>query len=119
MRTGVVYLYNYTGDNNCVGLNCPLYEEVGQVYPDRDDTRFGSALASETAVAQDACTGLYRVCVNASEAMEKKPRYKKQAASVHAVSDAMLRRAIWSVAYWAQNEFVADPEWGFLPVWGA
>lgn len=80
--------------------------------------RFNSALDQQEAVAQDACQGLYRVCVNASRHMEDKPRYKKQAGTVHDVPDAMLRRAVWSACYWSQNEFVATPDWGFLPVWG-
>jgi hypothetical protein len=81
--------------------------------------RFVSALDQQEAVAQSACQGLYRVCVQASKHMEDKPRYKKQAESVGNVPDAMLRRAVWSASYWALNEFPATPDWGFLPVWGA
>jgi hypothetical protein len=79
--------------------------------------RFVNALDQSEAVAQDACTGLYRVCVQASKHMEEKPRYKKQAQSVHDVPDTMLRRAVWAAAYWGQREHVASPEWGFLPQW--
>lgn len=80
--------------------------------------RFNSALDRQEAVAKDACQGLYRVCVQASNHMCSKPRYKKQAESVNTVPDNMLRRAIWATAYWAQREFPATPEWGFLPQWG-
>ena len=81
--------------------------------------RFVNALDHSEAVAQDACQGLYRVCVQASKHMEDKPRYKKQAESVNTVPDNLLRRAVWAAAYWGQNEFVATVEWGFAPVWGA
>ena len=79
--------------------------------------RFNSALDQQEAVVQDACQGLYRVCVQASKHMEDKPRYKKQAQSVHDVPDTMLRRAVWTAAYWGQNEHPATPAFGFLPVW--
>ena len=80
--------------------------------------RFMSALDRQEPIAQDACQGLYRVCVQASNHMATKPRYKRQAESVNTVPDSMLRRAVWSASYWSQNEFVATPEWGFMPVWG-
>jgi hypothetical protein len=80
--------------------------------------RFNSALAPQETVVQDACQGLYRVCVQASNHMATKPRYKRQAESVNTVPDSMLRRSIWSAAYWAQNELPATPAFGFLPVWG-
>ena len=79
--------------------------------------RFNSALASQEAVVQDACQGLYRVCVQASNHMATKPRYKRQAESVNTVPDSMLRRSIWAAAYWGQSEWPATPEWGFLPQW--
>ena len=76
--------------------------------------KFGAVLTStEPAVARTACAGLYRVCIAASKHMETKPRYKKQAQSVFDVPDNMLTRAVWSAAYWGQNEFAADSEWGF------
>jgi hypothetical protein len=78
---------------------------------------FNTALDQQETVAQGACQGLYRVCVNASKHMEEKPRYKKQAESVGNVPDVMLKRAVWSAAYWGQNEFVAGIDWGFNPLW--
>lgn len=77
---------------------------------------FGTALASEPAVARQACQSLLRVCYTASRAMEDKPRYKRQAKSVFDCDDATLRRAIWTSAYWCENEFDADGEWGFSPI---
>jgi hypothetical protein len=78
---------------------------------------FNTALDQQETVAQGACQGLYRVCVNASKHMEEKPRYKKQAESVGNVSDVMLKRAVWSASYWSQNEFEAGIDWGFNPLW--
>lgn len=77
-----------------------------------------TALATDEAVAVQACNALYRVCVTASNYMENKPRYKRQAQTVSEVSDQLLRRSVWTTAYWAQNEFVATPAWGFAPAWG-
>lgn len=78
---------------------------------------FGTALVSDPAVARGACQSLMRVCYTASRAMEDKgARYKKQAQSVFDCDDATLRRATWTAAYWSENEFVADGEWGFAPV---
>ena len=77
---------------------------------------FGSALAREPAVARTACQGLLRVCYTASQHMDTKQRYKKQAASVWDVSETLLRRAIWASAYWSQHEFADEmQEWGFNP----
>jgi len=77
---------------------------------------FGSALAREPVVARTACKGLLRVCYTASQHMETKPRYKKQAQTVWDVSDTLLRRAVWALAYWSQNEFADEMrEWGFNP----
>jgi len=76
---------------------------------------FASALASEPAVARQACQSLIRVCYTASKAMEDKPRYKKQAQSVFDCDDATLLRAVWTAAYWSENEFTADGDWGFAP----
>lgn len=80
--------------------------------------QFGAALAPDAPVARQACQSLIRVCYTASKAMEDKPRYKKQAQSVFDCDDATLRRAVWTAAYWAENEFEADEDWGFQPVRG-
>lgn len=83
---------------------------------------FGSALADSPIVARQATQGLLRVCYAASKHMEtkkyrgtSKKTYKEQAGQLWDVSDSMLRKSVWSVAYWAQHEFVADSEWGFQP----
>lgn len=77
---------------------------------------FGSALAREPVVARTACQGLLRVCYAASQHMDTKQRYKKQAATVWDVSETLLRRAVWASAYWSQHEFVEEmQEWGFRP----
>ena len=90
---------------------------------------FGSALATDPAVARTATQGLIRVCYAASKHMEDKAyldkrgqptarTYKKQAEQVWEVEDALLRRAVWASAYWSQNELKADSEWGFRPALG-
>lgn len=85
---------------------------------------FQSTLADEPAVARQACQGLLRVCYKASKCMESKPMgdaskskrtYKKQAGELWDVPECMLRKAVWAAAYWSQNEFEADSEWGFQP----
>ena len=63
-----------------------------------------------------AARSLTRVCVNASRAMEEKPRYKKQAQAVFEVDDATLRRAMWTACYWNLNEHEANLLWGFEPL---
>lgn len=78
---------------------------------------FNSALDQQQTVAQSACQALYRVCVQASRHMQEKPRYKKQAQSVSDVPDTMLKRAVWSTAYWGLQEFPATTDWGFKPQW--
>ena len=77
---------------------------------------FSDALAPEPAVAMGAAQSLYRVCLCASNAMTDKPRFKRQAQTVSEVSDQLLRRSIWSTAYWSQQEHHASEYWGFLPV---
>lgn len=78
--------------------------------------QFQVALAPEPVVARQACNSLVRVCYAASKVMEEKGgRYKKQAESVWNCDDATLLRAVWTAAYWAENEFHADVEWGFAP----
>ena len=82
---------------------------------------FDTALASEPAAARQACEGLLRVCRVASTNMEVKPMgggtrtYTTQASQVRSIPKGMLRRAVWTSAYWAQNEFDANLEWGFQP----
>ena len=83
---------------------------------------FGSVLADDCTVARTSTQGLLRVCYAASAHMEEKKyagtsnkTYKAQAKEVFDVGDTMLRKAIWTAAYWAQQEFEADQEWGFAP----
>ena len=83
---------------------------------------FGSVLADDCTVARTSTQGLLRVCYAASAHMEEKKysgtsnkTYKAQAKEVFEVGDTMLRKAIWTAAYWGQQEFEADQEWGFAP----
>lgn len=78
--------------------------------------KFSTALDADPVVARQACSGLYRVCINASEHMQTKPRYGRQAQSVREVSDALLGRALWTASYWAQVEHRENlVDWGFAP----
>ena len=50
-----------------------------------------------------------RVCYAASAKTESKgKRYQRQAQSVAEADDDTLRRAIWTTAYWIQNEFTCQ-----------
>ena len=109
-------------DFTVAGLKGSRFDHMWESMPDfvqREPdalARFSRALHNDATVARGACQGLYRICVNASLHMETKPYYKKQSQSVFEVSDTMLRRAVWSAAYWAQHEFCDDMlEWGFHP----
>lgn len=78
---------------------------------------FSAVLAPDAPSAKRSCHALLRVCYTASKQMEEKGgRYKKQALSVQNVDDETLRRAVWTSAYWCENEHHAGEEWGFQPL---
>lgn len=75
---------------------------------------FENCLSTDPTTVKRACHGLMRVCYAASAKMESKgKRYQRQAQSVAEADDDTLRRAIWTTAYWTQNEFRADESFGF------
>lgn len=75
--------------------------------------QFADVFGACPEAARAATPALRRVCVAASAHMEGKPRYKKQAAQVLTAPHDILTRAVWSVAYWSQQEHEAGRAWGF------
>ena len=48
------------------------------------------------------------------EHIEDMPRMKLAKANASNVCDAQVLRALWTCAYWHQNEFKNCEEWGFV-----
>ena len=71
--------------------------------------------ASNASEVRDAASGLTRLCVHASMNVEQKgKRYAKQAKQIAEVDAQSVMKAVWTAAYWSQNEIpTTDAEFGF------
>lgn len=76
---------------------------------------FQNVLQNDAVLARAACSSLERITHAASDHMQNKPRYRKQALSVRSVTPELLQRSIWSAAYWGLQEFRDVIDWGFNP----
>lgn len=71
------------------------------------------ALDTDVARTVQSRDVLRRLCVRTAYSMSFKPRYKKQAVRVGDASDALLARAMWTVAYWDGHAPLPSDECGF------
>jgi hypothetical protein len=83
------------------------------------DRRFGPLLGDDGKAARSVAHSLKDLCVTTASHVVQKPRYKRQAALLEDPPESLLKRSVWTVAYWSQREHVADVSWGFEPVCGA
>jgi hypothetical protein len=98
------------------GVPGARFDHVWDVLPAYVASQPLAALRSFDARDAPDAAPLRALFERASASMRDKPRYKRQARAVAdalEATDAVLRRALWSVAYWRGHELPVDARWGF------
>lgn len=77
-----------------------------------------SALKEDEDVALGSTQAVKTLCCSVGECMVNTPRYGRQALLVREAEEDVLRKTVWTLAYWSGLERTADERWGFLTLSG-